>query len=115
MVFDQIAKAAEQNHGLTLQPLQVQELLDTILRVQQVGLEQAARLKMAVQLIETLVRQNDGTLYLKQEDVIASEEGFWMRNVDGTIRLGLGTPPEAPLDDEVEAEVIEDDEVASQD
>lgn len=110
MVFEQIAKAAEQNHGLTLQPAQVQEVFNTFLQVQAAGMEQAARLKMAVQLIETIVRKNyDGTLYLEQEDVIASEEGFWMRNVDGTIRLGLGTPPEAPLDDEVEAEIVEDD------
>lgn len=105
MVFDLIAKAAQNDHGIELQPSQVQEVFNTFLQVQKVGLEQAARLRMAVQVIETLIRENDGTIELQQENIAASEEGFWMRNVDGLVRFGLGTPPEETV---VEAEIVDE-------
>jgi len=104
MVLDQIIKAAASNHGITLQPLQVQELTELLAQVQIAGQIAESRLRMAIQLIETIVAGNGGTLTLDTEIVGAANQGFSLRNEEGTLILTLGGPEGV-----VESEVMDEE------
>ena len=109
MLIEIIARAAANNHGLTLQPAQVQELLGALAGQQTQLTTHQHRLNTATRIISVLIGDEQHELPVSVLD--QAVEGFWVYHDKDAevIKIGPGQEiPEDVMPPEFEAEVIDD-------
>lgn len=86
-----------------MQPLEVQEFIDDLTRLQSAGVLLTHRLDMATRVIELLLARHHTTegVDFPAAELESADRGFWMRHDKGTnmVHVGLGEPPEEVLAD----------------
>ena len=111
MLIEIIAKAAANNHGLTLQPAQVQELLGALAGQQTQLTTHQHRLNTATRIISVLIGDEQHELPTSELDEALN--GFWVYHDKDKEAIIIGPGQEIPEelmppeDDVVEAEVVE--------
>lgn len=92
MLLESLSKAAANNHGLSLQPAQVHELMDALghLQINQVSLKH--RLDVAIKLVTLMLRTVTNPVEFSENLMQQASEGFWVfyNQEQKTIQIGLG-------------------------
>jgi hypothetical protein len=113
--WENLARSAENNHGRTLQPIQVREIMGDVLGLQQELIATQSRLNAIVTVTGTMVRLLGGEVRLTAEqmdgpvgfNITPDEEGRWLdvHAVDDV--------PVSEVQEEDEATIDSDGDLAS--
>jgi hypothetical protein len=100
-----LAKSAENNHGISLQPIQVKEVMDTLVSYQNAYQAVSGRLESLTYISTVLIERLGGKVNLQSHELddASAGPGFdvsWDEETDViTIRLSEVAVPEVQLDD----------------
>lgn len=111
MLLETLAKAASANHGLTLQPLQVQEIVEALTQQQLANMSLNHRLDVAVRITSILIGRQinpDGVVEVSAELMDQQTDGFWLFHDKGSnaIKMGLGQEIPQEVKDAAEYEAV---------
>ncbi len=103
MTIQAISRAAQSNHGITLQPAQAQDVLQTFINMQQAMQSLQMRMDALTDMAVVFIERLGGKVTLLPEDVDKPHNGFdvnWdeEKNVI-KVQLSPLEVPEVPVDD----------------
>lgn len=109
MLLETLAKAASSNHGVTLQPLQVQELVDALTQQQLANMSLNHRLDVAVRITSILLSDRpEDVVEIGASRMDVTTEGFWLFHDKGSnvIKMGLGQEIPQEVKDAADYEAV---------
>lgn len=100
--IESLSKSAANNHGITLQPMQVKEIMDTLASYQQAYMGAEYRLESLMYLAQVMLERHGGKVTLQSHELDDARDsaGFdvnWDEETDViTIELSRVAVPEVP-------------------